>query len=190
MSRITMSLASFSWARSAIRCAWSSAVRWSNAPRSLEVRVSPVKTGTPDFPSDLIRNQAIDRLTGADATPDVARRHIDSRDVEELDPLGLLELGEHAFQGLRRIARARRHREPCPAQDFVRVLPGGKGREFVRADEEDRVREVMLAQGVGGARVGLGMKLRPREAVEGEAGELVASLEVDLGALVAGVDDD
>src|ERR687886_795313 len=106
MSRITMSLASFSWARSAIRCAWSRDVRWSNAPQSLAIRVSPVKTSTLDFPRHRIRHQAVDRLPRPHTAPDVARRYVDGGDLEEFDPLGLLEPGEDALEGLGRITGA------------------------------------------------------------------------------------
>ena len=74
-----------------------------------EIRVSPVQPGAFDFPGDRLRNHAADLLAAADAGPNIARRNVHRRNLEELDPLRALELREH---GLERFARVSGPRGP------------------------------------------------------------------------------
>src|SRR5918911_4704303 len=145
MSRMSTSLASFSWARSAIRRACSRDFRSVCAPRWLEIRVSPVEAGDFDFPRDGLRNQARDRLRCDDAASDLARGDVERRDLEELDAVRLLELGEDVLERLARVSGPRRDAEPRAAQDLIRLLPRRKRGELVGPDEKDGVGKAVLA---------------------------------------------
>src|SRR6185503_11253042 len=95
MSRMTTSSASFSPARAAIRCASSSEVRGSLcrsvATISVYRRAASIQAELIDQLLDGGRDEAVDRLAGCDAAADLARRHGDGRDLEELDAVGLLD---------------------------------------------------------------------------------------------------
>ena len=151
MSRISTSLASFSWARSAIRRACSSDVRWSNAPGSLGIRVSPVEPSPLDFPGAPRPEPSRRRLAAADAGADLAGGDSAAGIVEELDPLRTLELRENGLERLGRVPRPGRDAEPRQPQHLVGLLPGWKRGELVGADEEDRVGEPLLRECVDGA---------------------------------------
>src|SRR5919109_3027488 len=148
MSRMSTSLASFSWARSAIRRAWSRDVRWGKAPRSLGIRVSPVQGGNLYFPGDRVRKQLAQVLAPSDAVADVRRRGVHGRDLEELDPIRSLQLREDRLEPFPGIAGTSRHAQPGELEHAVRVLPGEEAGELVRPDEEKRIVEPLSAKGV------------------------------------------
>src|ERR671937_682387 len=122
MSRITISSASFSWARPAMRRACSSGVRVGSGPcasrRSLATGCRrSVQAKLVDHARDGRWDELVDRL----APPRVEQ------------PL------EARVEPLPRIARARRDAELHLAQHALRILPCREVAELVRADEEDRV---------------------------------------------------
>src|SRR5581483_12194585 len=74
-------------------------------------------------------------------------------DVEEDDPVAVVEPAEHGIQEAVVEARTRRHAEPCQLQYLLRVLPGEEVDELVRADEEDGIVEALAAEQVDRARI-------------------------------------
>src|SRR5919201_1610612 len=144
MSRITISSASFSWARPAMRRACSSGVRVGSGPcasrRSLATGCRrSVQAKLVDHARDGRWDELVDRLAALDTATDLVGRDIVRRDLEELDPIRLRQPLEDRVEPLPRIARARRDAELHLAQHALRILPCREVAELVRADEEDRV---------------------------------------------------
>jgi hypothetical protein len=112
-----------------------------------------------------------------------------------LDSLRLVKARENGLDSFPWIAWPRRDRKARELEHTVRILPRQEVRELVRAYEEDRVGEPMLATLVRAQRVhrvgvSFGMDLGTGEAGEREPRELEALLERELGLLVAGIEDD
>src|SRR5581483_5288507 len=108
MSRMTTSRASLSWARPAMRRACSSDV---SRFRLLDgtnpsLAIASVEPTTRDLGRDRRGNEPVDRLATRDASPDLARGHVERLDLEELDAVCAIQTREHAVQPLARIARA------------------------------------------------------------------------------------
>src|SRR6476661_5581549 len=116
MSRITMSSASFSRARAAMRRACSREVRVCCVLGSLcFLQCSPglrtVKPALSDEPRHGGRNEPVERLSGGDAGPDVGGGGRIRLDLEEEDALGPVEVPEHGLQLAARETGPRGHRQ-------------------------------------------------------------------------------
>src|SRR5437870_2317881 len=105
MSRMTTSLASFSWARPAMRRACSSGVSRSDLRVGLNVlSLAAVEAAAGDFGCHRRRHEPVDRLPAGDPLPDLARGDGNRLDLEEEDALGLRQPGEYALERLAGIA--------------------------------------------------------------------------------------
>ena len=141
------SCASLSWARPAIRRACSSGVSVSSSPRRFALSVAAVEAVLLDRARDRGRDEPVDRLAPGDPLAHLARRDRRRGELEGQHAVAVaLEVG-------RRVARARADREPNVAQHLVRLLPGREGGALVGADDEDRVAEAAVADGVDRERV-------------------------------------
>src|SRR6476646_9148055 len=117
MSRITMSSASFSRARAAMRRACSREVRVCCVLGSLLfLQCSPcsrtVEPALRDQPRNGGRDEPLQRLSGCDAGADVPGGGRIRLDLEEEDAFGPVELLEHVVQLAARKAGPSGHRDP------------------------------------------------------------------------------
>src|SRR4051812_32757520 len=87
MSRMTTSLASLSWARAAIRRAWSSEVSQISC-RETGTSLASVQVFAGDRGRDRGRNEAVDRFPARRQLPDLARGHGQRLDLEEPHAVG------------------------------------------------------------------------------------------------------
>src|SRR5919197_3958175 len=106
----------------------------------------------------------------------------------------MLQAVQNVSKHLTWIARPGRDPKAGQLQDAVRILPGKEVPELVRADEEERIGEPILAalvraQRINRVRVSFRVDFRTRQAGERELGELEALLERELGALVPRSDE-
>src|SRR6266550_1270986 len=190
MSRMRTSLASFSWARSAIRRACSRGVRLGKGPRSLGIRVSPVEAGDLDLAGDGVWNHSRDRFAARRTFAHRRRGDIDGRDFEELDAIGALQRGEDWLEALARIAGPRRNRQAGLLEHSVGLLPREEGGELVCTDEEKRIDEIVGTERLHRARMLLEKNSCPRQRAECELREMNPVRGVQGDALVSRVADD
>src|SRR5436305_909177 len=135
MSRMTTSSASFPWARAPMRRARSSDVKRPKcSPESARIEVA-----FPDQGPDGRRDELVDGAAG----PDSRGRDGTRVDVEEADALGPGKAREHRLEPLPREARPRPDAELGELENRVRLGPGEEVAELVRADDEQRVVEVL-----------------------------------------------
>src|SRR5438445_328095 len=129
MSRITTSLASFSWARPAMRRACSSDVsrfrllRRATAASLAAPPAPPIEPEPLDLGGHRRGDETVDRLATRHAVADPPRGDVDRLDLEERHPVGPGDLGQHPLQPVARIAGPCRDTEPRELEHAVRVLP-------------------------------------------------------------------
>src|SRR5688572_4722410 len=92
-----------------------------------------------DEARNLRGNEVVDRPAGDDTRADLGRGGRHGRDLEELDALGALDAGEDVLEPLARVAGPGGDAQADAAQDLVRLAPGEKVGELVRADDEHGV---------------------------------------------------
>src|SRR6185436_8176211 len=136
------SCASLSWARPAIRRACSSGVRVSSSPLAVVVSVAAVEAVLLDRACNSRRDEPVQRLAACDPLAHLGRGDGRRGELEGQDAVAVMvEVG-------RRMAGTCADCEAYVAQHLVGVLPGREGRALVAADDEDRVPEAAVADGV------------------------------------------
>ena len=137
--------ASFSAARAAVLRACSRAVRAFSVPRGSATSIGPVQPVLVDVGGNRRRDEPVHRLAPREAGADDRRRDVVRRELEALDPVGVL---------VEVVAGARGDAEARQLEDTLGLLPGREVGELIGTDQEDRVvigagLELVDGEGVG-----------------------------------------